>query len=69
MRLDINEQERDLLLELLKSEHSLLLDELLHTDGFEYKEMLKQKLECLKELQLRVEASLAESGTPIEISR
>ena len=65
MRLDINEQERDLLLELLKSEHSLMLDELLHTDGFEYKEMLRQKLELLKELQSRVEASLAESGAPI----
>ena len=65
MTLDINEQERDLLLELLKSEHSLLLDELLHTDGYEYKEMLKQKLELLKELQSRVEASLSESSTPI----
>jgi hypothetical protein len=65
MTLDINEQERDLLLELLKSEHSLLLDELLHTDGFEYKEMLKQKLELLKELQSRVETTLSESGTPI----
>jgi hypothetical protein len=64
MRLDINEQERDLLLELLKSEHSMLLDELLHTDGFEYKEMLKQKLELLKELESRV-ASLADSGASI----
>ena len=63
MTLDINEQERDLLLELLKTGHASLLDELLHTDGYEYKEMLKQKFELLKELQSKVEASLSESRT------
>ena len=60
MTLDINERERELLLELLQTGHSSLLDELLHTDGFEYKEMLRQKLELLKELQSKVEASLSE---------
>jgi hypothetical protein len=63
MKLEISEQERDLLLELLKAEHSSLLDELLHTDGYEYKQLLKQKFELLKELQARVEASLSESST------
>ena len=46
--------------ELLKTAHSLLLDELLHTDGFEYKEMLRQKLELLKGLESRI-AALAEN--------
>jgi len=54
MKIDINEQERDLLLEVLGTAHSLLVDEIVHTDGFEYKEMLKQKLERLKELESRV---------------
>ncbi len=61
MKLDINEQERDLLVELLKTGHSSLLDEILHTDGYEYKQLLKQKFELLKELQSRVETTLADN--------
>jgi hypothetical protein len=61
--LDINEQERELLLDVLKAEHESLLDELLHTDGYEYRQMLKQKDELLKKIRSKVEASLAESRT------
>jgi hypothetical protein len=63
MTLDINEQERELLLEVLKSAHSSLLDELLHTESFEFKQMLKQKDELLKILKSKVEASPYESLT------
>jgi hypothetical protein len=63
MTIDINEQERDLLLEILKSAHSSLLDELQHTDGYEYKELLKQKFELLKSLESRFETSPSESRT------
>ena len=63
MTLDINEQERELLLEVLKAEHDSLLDELLHTDGYEYRQMLKQKDELLKKIRSKVEASLADSLT------
>ncbi|HEY0460428.1 MAG TPA: hypothetical protein VGC97_14930 [Pyrinomonadaceae bacterium] len=63
MTLEISEQERDLLLELLKTEHKSLLDELLHTDGYEYRELLKQKFELLKVLQSRVEATLSDRLT------
>ena len=63
MTLDINEQERDLLLEVLKSAHSSLLDELLHTESYEYRQMLKQKDELLKKLTSKVEALLSESMT------
>jgi hypothetical protein len=63
MILDINERERDFLLEILKTEHSSLLDELLHTDSYDYKELIKQKIELLKVLKSRVEASLPESTT------
>ena len=63
MTLDINEQERELLLEVLKSAHASLIDELHHTDGFEYKEMLKQKLERIKELESKIGASRSNSTT------
>lgn len=63
MTLDINEQERDLLLEVLKTARLSLIDEVHHTDGFEYKEMLKQKLERLKALESRISASLSNSTT------
>ncbi len=63
MTIDINEQERDLLLEVLKTAHLSLIDEVHHTDGFEYKEMLRQKLERLKELESKVGASLSNSTT------
>lgn len=63
MTLDINEQERELLLEVLKAEHSSLLDELLHTESYDYRQMLKQKDELLKKLKSKVEASLSENMT------
>jgi hypothetical protein len=63
MTLDINEQERELLVEVLKAAHLSLIDEVHHTDAFEYKEMLRQKLERLKELESRVGAAHADSTT------
>jgi hypothetical protein len=63
MTLNINEQERDLLLEVLNSAHSSLLDEILHTESFEYRQMLKQKDELLKNLISKVESSTSESKT------
>ena len=63
MTLVINEQERDFLLELLRAEHSSLLDEILHTDGYEYRQLLKQKVELLKELKSRVGGSSSDNGT------
>ncbi|HVE56286.1 MAG TPA: hypothetical protein VNB22_05615 [Pyrinomonadaceae bacterium] len=63
MTLDINEQERDLLVEVLNAAHLSLIDEIHHTDGFEYKEMLREKLERLKELESKVGASLSSGKT------
>jgi hypothetical protein len=61
--LEINEQERELLLEILKSAHSSLLDELHHTESYDYKQMLKQKDEVLKNLKSRIEATVSDSIT------
>lgn len=63
MTLDINQLEKELLLEVLNSAHSSLLDELLHTESYEFRQMLKQKDELLKNLKSKVEASTAESMT------
>lgn len=60
MTLEINEQERELLLKILKAEHISLLDELHHTESYDYKQMLKQKDELLKTLTARVETLVSE---------
>ena len=62
LTLDINEQERELLLGILKAEHLSLLDELHHTESYDYKQMLKQKDELLKNLRLRIEATVADNA-------
>lgn len=60
MKLDITEQEREILLEILRSGHSSLLDELHHTESYDYKQMLKQKDELLKNLTSKVEILVSE---------
>lgn len=56
MILEFTEQERNLLEEILQSESNSLLDELHHTDSFDYRQGLKEKLETLKGLKAKVEA-------------
>ena len=63
MTIEINERERELLTEILRTAHSSLLDEMQHTDGFEYKELLKQKFELLKTLESKFDA--ARSDKPL----
>ena len=60
LTLEINEQEKEILLEILKSAHLSLLDELHHTESYDYKQMLKQKDELLKNLTGRVETLVSE---------
>jgi hypothetical protein len=63
LTLEINEQERELLLGILNAEHSSLLDELHHTESYDYKQMLKQKDELLKSLRSRIEATVSDNVT------
>jgi hypothetical protein len=63
LRLDIDEQEKELLLEALKSHHSSLLDEVLHTESYDFRQQLKQKDERLKALIAKVEAAISGSRT------
>jgi hypothetical protein len=54
MTLNITDKERDYLLELLETNHRELLREISHTDTLDYKEMLKQRLEILDRIRLKV---------------
>lgn len=62
MTLEISEQERELLSEILKSAHSSLLDELHHTESYEYKQMLKQREELLENLRSKIDVSVSDNG-------
>jgi hypothetical protein len=63
MTLDFSELERDLLEEVLIRECNSLVDELHHTDSFDYRQGLKEKLETLKQLRTKVEALASGSTT------
>lgn len=54
---EINEQERELLLDVLKSAHTSLLDELHHTESYDYKQMLKLKEAALENLRAKIAGS------------
>ncbi len=56
MTLDFSELERDILEEVLRRECNSLVDEVHHTDSFDYRQGLKEKLEILKHLRTKVEA-------------
>lgn len=56
MTLDFSENERALLEEVLKSECNSVLDELHHTDSFDYRQVLKEKLEILKQMHSKFES-------------
>ena len=55
MNLNIDEQEKELLIDLLTTEHKSLLDELLHTESYDYRQLLKQKDELLKNLRSKIQ--------------
>src|SRR5947209_818267 len=48
MTLDITDEERDYLLEILEAQREELLHELHHTDTLDFKEMLKRKVELVE---------------------
>ena len=55
MMLNITDQEREFLLELLETKHTAMLHELHHTDTYEYKALLKRKVELLEGLRTKME--------------
>lgn len=59
LTIEINEQERELLLEVLKAAHSSLRDEMLHTSSFEYRGLLHQRDDLLEQLRSKVETAVS----------
>jgi hypothetical protein len=51
MSLNLTDEEREFLLELLEARHKSMLHELHHTDTHDYKEMLEQKIAMLEGLK------------------
>jgi len=54
MLLDISDQERRFLAELLDTKHTSLLHEINHTDTQDFRAILKQQLEILEELNAKI---------------
>ena len=54
MSFDVTDAERDFLLELLDSRHTSMLHELHHTDTYEYRALLQQKVSLLEQLQRKL---------------
>jgi hypothetical protein len=61
MTLDITDQEREYLLEILEAQREELLHELHHTDTLDFKEMLKRKAELVEAVRSKL-ANVRPSG-------
>ena len=55
MMLEITEQEREVLLELLETRLTAMLHELHHTDARDYKEALKQRFDLIEALRAKIQ--------------
>jgi hypothetical protein len=62
MTLELNEQERHALMELLEREIPTLRDEIHHTDDYEYREFLKTREQVVKKLLAAVKTEEPLSG-------
>ena len=54
MTVDITDQEKEFLLELLETKSTAMLHEMHHTDTRDYKGMLKQRMELLERLRTKL---------------
>jgi len=52
--IELTQDEREYLLELLEASHRLLIHELHHTDTSKYEEVLREKLELNERLTARI---------------
>ena len=57
MTLDITDEEKEYLLELLDAKRSEMLHELHHTDTLDFKEMLRGRLELADGLRSKLEGA------------
>ena len=62
MTLEITEQERVLLLELLEAKNTSMLHELHHTDARDYGDYVRRRIELLEGLKSKVERTTPSHG-------
>lgn len=65
MKLDISEQERELLLELLEAKNTAIYHELHHTFARDYKDYVRRKIELLEGLTSKVKGASPSPGTAV----
>jgi hypothetical protein len=57
MNVEVSDAERDFLLELLDARHTSMLHELHHTDTYDYKKLLVQKVDLLEKLKEKLKSA------------
>ena len=62
MTLDITDEERDYLLEILDARREELIHELHHTDTLDFKEMLKRKVDLVEAVRSKLTTAARPSG-------
>jgi hypothetical protein len=55
MTINVTDQEKELLLELLETKLTATLHELHHTSTNDYKELLRRKVKLIEELKVKIE--------------
>ena len=56
MSFDVTDAEREFLLDLLDARHTSMLHELHHTDTYEYKQFLQEKIDLLEQLRQKLKS-------------
>ena len=64
MLLDISDEERAFLIELLNTKQNSMLHELNHTDTLDFKETLKRQLELLEKFKSKIERLASSQQSP-----
>jgi hypothetical protein len=59
MSFDLTDAERELLHEVLEARYTSMLHELHHTDTYQYKELLQQKITLLENLRQKIGSSVS----------
>ncbi|NJC88238.1 MAG: hypothetical protein FIB02_06845 [Desulfuromonas sp.] len=62
MKLEITEQEKALLLEMLEAKNTAMFHELHHTFARDYKDYVRQRMELLEGLKAKVAETSTSSG-------
>jgi hypothetical protein len=56
MSFDVTDAEREFLVDLLDARHTSMLHELHHTDTYDYKQFLQEKIDLLEQLRQKLKS-------------